>query len=86
MQEVQIREGGPTPLADMDRGGVHTKGIYIGWDTGVSADLDPLEYESPIPYPLADLDPLRILSHCILSIVSSVLNFDKSSSDLFEKP
>ena len=25
MQEVQIREGGPTSLADMDRG-VHTKG------------------------------------------------------------
>ena len=49
MQGVQIREGGPTE-------GSILKGIYIGWDTGFSADLDPLEYESPSPYPLADLE------------------------------
>ena len=85
MQGVQIREGGPTPLADMDQG-VHIKGDLHRLGHRVSADLDPLEYESPNPYPLADLDPLRILSHCILSIVSSVLNFDKTSSALIEKP
>ena len=74
MQEVQIREGGPTPLSEWAKGSI-LKGIYIGWDTGVSADLDPLEYESPSPYPLADLERLRILSHCILSIVSKRFKF-----------
>ena len=33
---VQIREGGPNPLADMDRGGPNPRGVQIRCDTGAT--------------------------------------------------